>query len=174
MSSVVETTTTLQQQSAQATRDLCEALGLVAVSPANLKYLALALTLVATEEVARGSDFADRVRATYGSLLPARSKPSAGSEKGGRSAGSKAWNVKLTPIGTVDESMLDPYGPPNPFALQQLYGDDQLVLALGRYSPAKLKESVAIVQQRFPGTKPKKLTKVEIIDYIVRTIATPK
>jgi hypothetical protein len=63
-----------------------------------------------------------------------------------------------------------PYGPPNPFVLQQVYGDDQLALALERHPPAKLKEAVVIVQERYPGTKPKKPTKASIIAYIVETI----
>lgn len=174
MSSAVETTTTIQQRSAQATHDLCEALDLGALSPANLKYLALALTQVAVVEVSRSGDFAERIRTAYQSLLPEKPKRGTSSVQGGRPGGNKAWKVKLMPIGTVDESLLDPYGPPNPFALQQLYGDEQLALALERYTPAKLKESVAIVQQRYPGTKPKKLTKAEIINYIVRTIAASK
>lgn len=170
MSSAIETSATVQQRSVQATRELCEGLGLGTLSPANLKYLSLALTQAATEEVSRNSHFAERVRSLYLSLLPQRTKRVAPSVGSARPGGSKAWNVKLKPVGTMDETLLDPYGPPNPFALQQLYGDEQLPLALGRYTPAKLKEAVALVQQRYPGSKPKKMTKAGIIDYIVEQL----
>jgi hypothetical protein len=70
----------------------------------------------------------------------------------------------------MDESLIDPYGPPNPFGLQQLYGDEQLALALDRYAPARLRGAVPIVQERFPGTKPKSMSKAAIIEYIVKTL----
>ncbi len=174
MSSATETATTLQQHSAQATRELCAALGLGTLSPANVKYLSLALTQAATAEASQNEDFAERVRSLYQSLVPAKATREPSSRGSSRARGSKGWDVKLTPIGTVDDALLDPYGPPNPFALQQLYGDEQLPLALGRYTPAKLKDAVAVVQQRYPGSKPKKMTKASIIEYIVNTIAGSK
>lgn len=173
MPSTIETTATLQERSVQATRDLCKGLGLEGLSPANLKFLSLALTHVATEEITRNIDFADSVRSLYLSLLPQKAARGAPSRDSSRSGGSKAWNVKLTPVGTVDEALLDPYGPPNPFALQQLYGNEQLALALARYTPAKLKDAVALVQQRYLGSRPKKMTKASIIEYIVSTITVP-
>jgi hypothetical protein len=173
MPSTVETTATLQQRSAQATYELCAGLGLGMLSAADLKYLSLALAQVATEEVSRNSDFAERIRSLYLSLLPKKATRGASSGGSTRSGGTKAWNAKLTPVGTVDEALLDPYGPPNPFALQRLYGDEQLPLALARYTPAKLREAVALVQERYPGSKPKKMTKAAIIEYIVNTITMP-
>ncbi len=163
MSSQSEPGTTLQERSSQATSVLCQALELGELSSANQKYLALALMQVATEEVSRNGSFAERVRSLYLSLVPQKTT-------GTKPTASASWQIKLTPVGTVDQSLLDPYGPPNPFALQQLYGDAQLPLALERYSPARLKEAAEIVQQRFPGTKPKKNSKASIIEYIVSTI----
>lgn len=165
MSSTVDPTSTIQERTTQATHDLCAALGLENLSAANLKYLALALMQDAADEAARDADFAARIRSRYESLLPA---PRA--TRTARGDESKSWNVKLIPIGNMDESLLDPYGPPNPFLLQQLYGDEQLTLALERYSPAKLKGALEIVQQGYPGTKPKKVSKAGIIEYIVSTI----
>jgi hypothetical protein len=157
---------TIQQRSAQATHELSEGLGLGPVSPGNLKYLALALMLVASEEIARNPDFSERIRSLYESLLP--QKGSARNTSGAK----KPWHVHLTPIGTTDELLLDPYGPPNPFALQQLYGDEQLPLALGQHSPSELRGAVAIVQERYPGTKPKSMSKAAIIEYIVKLLTS--
>lgn len=155
---------TFQERSAQATHALCEALGLGVVSPSELKYLALALTQVAADEVVVNPSLAARVRELYLALVPNKAAASR------RSSGSRSWEVKLTPIGNMDESMIDPYGPPNPFGLQQLYGNDQLQLALERYAPARLRGAVAIVQERYPGTKPKSMSKAAIIEYIVRML----
>lgn len=164
MSSMGETGTTLQQRNIVATSRLCEVLGLGVVSPSELKYLALALTQIAADEAEQNANFATRVRSMYASLLPQKAATSK------RSGENKVWQVKLTPIGDMDESLIDPYGPPNPFGLQQLYGDEQLHLALERYTPARLREAVAIVQERYPGTKPKSMSKAAIIDYIVKTL----
>jgi hypothetical protein len=162
MSIVMDNPPTLQQRSIEATNDLCRVLNLEGESSANLKYLALALMHVATEEIAKNGQFGDRVRSAYLELIP---QPKVKKTSSG-SAGVKPWQIKLTPIGTADESLLDPYGPPNPFALQQIYGEEQLPLALERYTPAQLKEALPLVQSRYPGTKPKKMTKAAIIDYI--------
>lgn len=160
-------TLSVQQRGTQGTHDLCAALGLGAVSPAHLKYLSLALAEAAIVEIGRNSAFADRVRAGYVALLPA---PHAGAPKAGDTKDHSAWKARLTPIGQVDEALLDPYAPPNPFALQRLYGDAQLALALERYSLTALKASLALVRERFPGTEPRKLTKPGIIAYMVEHV----
>jgi hypothetical protein len=134
------------------------------VSPSELKYLALALTQVATDEAARNADFATRIRTAYLSLLPQKGSASR------RAPGNSSKKVQLTPIGDMDESLIDPYGPPNPFGLQQLYGDEQLALALNRYAPARLRGAVPIVQERYPGTKPTSMSKAAIIEYIVKAL----
>lgn len=162
MSSAASHTTanlTIQQMSAAATRELCDAIGLGAIKPTDMKYLTLALAEVAAEEARRNPGFATRVCGRYHSLLPVKAPP--------KPKPIDRTRVTLVPIGTVDESLLDPYAPPNPWALQQLYGDRQLAQALNRYSLAKLKEAVALVQERFPGTKPQRLTKPGITDYII-------
>ena len=164
MSNAGETQGTLQQRSAQATHEFCEALGLGVVSPSDLKYLALALMQVATAEAAQSADFATRIRTLYLSLLPQKTTAST------RATEKQSARAKLIPIGHMDESLIDPYGPPNPFGLQQLYGDEQLALALERYAPARLREAVSIVQERYPGTKPKSMSKAAVIEYIVTTL----
>lgn len=166
MSSTTSTTrvgtTTVSERTTAATRDLCATLGIGDLSSANAKHLALALALVAGEEAARNGEFAARLREAYQALVPAK----APAPRKAAPAGDKR-KIRLTPVGVVDESELDPYGPPNPFALQKLYGNDQLRLALERYSLTALKETLPAMQERFPGTKPKKITKPGIIDYIV-------
>jgi hypothetical protein len=156
---------TFQERSSQATHALCEALGLV-VNPSELKYLTVALAQAATEEVAANGTLAARIRELYLSLLPQKTVASK------RTSGPKSWEVKLTPVGDMDESLIDPYGPPDPFGLQQLYGNDQLQLALERYTPARLRGAVAIVQERFPGTRPKSTSQAAVIEYIVRMLTT--
>ncbi|HLZ21061.1 MAG TPA: hypothetical protein VKQ30_02920, partial [Ktedonobacterales bacterium] len=80
--------------------------------------------------------------------------------------------IKLEPVGYVDEALLNPYAPPNPYALRTLYGDHQLQLALDRYSLTKLKEAVVLVQKQNPGTKPKNMGRKEsVLDYIVEHVA---
>jgi hypothetical protein len=166
MSNVHEAQGTLQQRSSQATLELCEALELGVVGPSELKYLALALTQIAIEEVAKSADLAERLRMRYQSLLPHKGATTR------RASGVRSWEVKLTPIGHMDESLIDPYGPPDPFGLQQLYGNQQLALALERYSPARLRGAVAFVQERYPGTKPKTMSKAAIIEYIVKMLTS--
>lgn len=164
MSNADDAQSTLQQRNAQATRECCEALGLGIVSPSDLKYLTLALMQAVTAEATLNADFATRIRTLYSSLLPQKATAST------RAAGKRSVKVQLTPIGDMDESLIDPYGPPNPFGLQQLYGDEQLALALERYAPARLQGAVPIVQERYPGTKPRSLSKAAIIEYIVTTL----
>ncbi len=175
MSSQVNTTTmTIQQQSAAATRELCQALGLGTLKPAELKLLTVALARVAADETRRNEDFGRRIRSLYQSLLPEKpakkTTPKESANRIPRRSGKQ--KVELIPIGTVDESELNPYAPPNPWALQRLYGDPQLLLALGRYSPDKLKQTLPAMQQRYPGTKPKRLTKPGIIEYIVEMLTS--
>ena len=171
MSSIIDTTTattpTVQEQSAAATRDLCQALGLGTLKPAQLKLLTVALARAATEEAQQNEMFRQRVQMLYQSLIPVKApKP----PKPPKEVTGRRQKVKLEPIGTVDETELNPYAPPNPWALQRLYGDHQLAAALERYSPQALKEALPAVQERYPGTKPKRVTKPGIIDYIVEML----
>lgn len=171
-----EATLTIQQRSAAATRALCEVLGLGALKPADLKYLALALTQAATEEARYDSAFADRIRALLQSLLPAKPAPRKPRDEASGLPGRRRGAVKridLVPVGRVDETLLDPYAPPNPWALQQLYGNDQLPAALDRYSLAKVKDALALMQRRYPDMRPKRMTKSGIIDYIVEQVVNP-
>ena len=126
-----------------------------------------ALEMVA-DEVGRNGEVARRIREAYHNLLqsPRQTKTNA--------RPSKPEPAKLVPIGTVDESRFKPYGPLDPYLLFDLYGADQLRLALDGYSLVKLKEGMTAVAARNPGTKPKsKASKAPLIDYIVEHVAGP-
>src|SRR5579884_1253796 len=163
---------TIQERTTRASRDLCAALDLVGVTPATMKVLTLALAEVAAKEIMRNPAFGQQIRSRYEELQPRKPTSKRASGKRPPSPGEQ-WKVKLTAVGQVDESLLDPYAPPNPFALRQLYGNDQLAVALGRYSLTALKQAVPAVEAANPGTKPKKVTKQGIIDYIVEHVAGP-
>lgn len=153
---------TTQERSASATRELCRTLGLGALKPAELKFLTIALAEVATSEAQRNMQFAHAISHLYQELLP--TKPAKATR--GKGAAKRKEEAVLIPVGTVDPALLDPYAPPNPWALQILYGNHQLQQALERYSLAKLKEALPLVQERYPGSKPKALTKKGIATYI--------
>jgi hypothetical protein len=165
---------TLQEQGAQATRELWAALDLGPFTPAHTKYLSVALANVAAEEVLKNPEFAQRLRTLVQELVPAKaSRRRADSDGTSRTSAKGPRRVELIPISTVSEDELSSYGPPNAFVLQRLYGNHQLRLALERYSLTTLKEALTLVQERYPGTKPKKITKPGIIDYIVEHVAGP-
>ena len=78
----------------------------------------------------------------------------------------KAKRRELTRIASVDPALLDPYKPPNPWALRTMYGDHQLHAALERYSTDELRRALPAVKARHPGTKPSGTSKAAIIAYI--------
>lgn len=156
---------TIQERSASATRELCRALGLGAMKAADLKYLTIALAETAASEAQQNLDFAQAISRRYQSLRPEKPPKTSGDNK------RKSKNEPvLEPVGTVDPALLDPYAPPNPWALQILYGDHQLQQALERYSLAKLKEALALVQERYPGGKPTSMSKKGISTYIANLL----
>lgn len=158
---------TTQERSAFATRELCKVLGLGTLKPAELKFLTIALAEVAASEAQQNRSFAHAISHLYQELLPAKPKKRISSKK-------PKEETVLVPVGTVDPALLDPYAPPNPWALQVLYGDHQLQQALERYSLPKLKEALAPVQERYPGSKPTTLTKRGIAAYIVDQLTTTR
>jgi hypothetical protein len=175
MSSATTTdTVTIQERSAQATRELWAALDLGAFNPAHTKYLSVALAQAAAEEALKNANFAQRVRTLHQELVPAKaSRRALVSDGPARSTAKGPQRVELIPISAVSEDDLNPYGPPNAFVLQRLYGNYQLRQALERYSLTALKDAFPLVQEHYPGTRPKKITKPGIIDYIVEHVAGP-
>lgn len=154
-----------------ATRRLCAALELGTLKPKDLKHLSVALTEAATDEVALNKAFAERILRTYRALVEAGAPKRA--PKGAIiDPARKPAKPKLVPIGHVDPALLGPDMPLNPYVLQQLYGYDQLRLALEGRALKALQQAADVVQQRHPGTAPaKRSQKASLIDYIVRCVA---
>lgn len=169
MSVNVETSVATEaDRSVLATRRLCDALGLVALKPKELKHLATALAEAAADEVAARPVFAERVLDIFRELTE-KPKPTTG----GRQSKAKRTKAKLTPIRPVDPELFGPDRPLDPYLLHYAYGDDQLRPALEDYPPAEVKKAAGIVEQRNPGTMPKgRLGKPALIDYIVQHVAS--
>jgi hypothetical protein len=157
---------TEQQRVADATRRLCQALGVGVLKPKALKHLAAALTEAAADEIPHNHDFAARILTLFRELAVA-----SGHATSSRLAAMKVVEQKLEPVGHVDLTLLGPDKPLDPYVLRQLYGNTQLRLALQGRSVAALKLATAIVERQHPGTKPTSRTqKAALIDYIVRLV----
>jgi hypothetical protein len=157
---VASKTLTVPARGMEAVTRAAEALGVD-----DAKLLATVLLEAATEELSRSGRFADRVRVTYDALIAV--KPNRGSSR------RQEPPAKLTPIKRIEGREIDLGASPDPYFLLELYGKEQLPAALARYPVKALLESVEIVQQHFPGTKPKGKTKAVVIDYIVEHVAGP-
>jgi hypothetical protein len=159
MSTVVEGTRRLTptQRVTEAAQQVASTLGLE-----DQKRVSAALAEAAAEAVRRDSLFAARVRILYKEMTPAPATRRA--TAGGTRA---APDVELVPIKQVEGWFLNPGAPPDPYFLLELYGPKQLPLALQRYTVARLREAVELVQQRNPGTGPRGKTRQALIDYIV-------
>jgi hypothetical protein len=158
-------TLTAQEQGADATRRLRAVLGLGELSSAALKLLSTAVAQTAAEEAQRNPSFAARLRAAHESLTQQVKAP--------KKRSSRPAAVDLVPIGYVDMSDYDPFGPLDPYLLLKLYGHHQLALALSRHPLPKLKEALAMVEARNPGIKPSsRSSKNAIIEYIVTYIGS--
>jgi hypothetical protein len=154
---------TLKQRNRRALQRLSERLSLE-----DGALLVTAALEVVADEVGRNGEVARRIREAYQDLLQLSQQAKT------KSHPPKPEPVKLIPVGTVDERRIKPYGPLDPYLLFDLYGADQLRLALDGYSLVKLKEGMAAVAARNPGTKPKsKAGKAPLIDYIVEYVAGP-
>src|SRR5690349_20703965 len=105
----------------------------------------------------RNPAFAAHVRQLYEAMAPRRAIVEPKRTKS---------RVELVPIRQLDVEM-NPAAPPDPYLLLDLYGSDQLPLALEPYSTPRLRETVKHLQARHPGTKPEGTTKQAVIDYIV-------
>src|SRR5689334_1991307 len=152
---------TVKQRNNLALQRLSESLSIE-----DSALLATAVLEVIADEVGWNGDVGQRIRDAYRDLLqlPSLTK--------GKLRPPKPAPVKLVPVGKVDESRIKPYGLLDPYLLFDLYGAAQLRLALDGYSLAKLKEGMAAVAARNPGTKPtSKASKAPLIDYIVEYVA---
>jgi hypothetical protein len=175
---ISETAMSVQERSSEATGRLCEILGLGHVPTTKLKFLTVALAEAAVDEASNNDVFANKIRSAFESMVPApapkrQPKVAAGSTRTKHKPTKLPLMEDLEPIGTVDESLLNPYAPPNPWALRTLYGDHQLRRALGGYSLTKLKQTAKTVQSKHPGTKPHNASdQTSLVDYIVEQVTS--
>ncbi len=159
MSSAVKSKpATAAQRSAAAVE---QALGILGFE--DSKRLSAALTIAATDRLLNDPSLKEYIRTLYEELAPKRvaaTKPP------------KSTDVELKPVKSMEGRFRDPSAPVDPYFLLELYGPDQLKLALSRYTAPRLREGVKAVQARHPGTKPEGAGKQALIDYIV-TILLP-
>ena len=136
----------------------------------DLKRLGIALAYAASEEVEHNGRFANQVRTVYDALA-ATASPSAGGR--GRSGSStKAPVVNLVPVKHIEGYKIDLAAPVDPYFVFEVYGAEQLPIALDLFSATRLKEAVALVQERNPGTKSSgRSSKPVLVDYIIRYVA---
>ncbi len=150
----------IKQRGERAANALRQTLNLPAVD-GDAAAFTTALTELAEEESARNSRFADTLLARYRELM-AQQPPT-------KRGAAKVELPPLVPIRRIEGYRADPFSPPDPHFLTQLYGDNQLDRALQDYTLEMLKETAANVQAAHPGTKPtSKASKQAVIDYIVR------
>jgi hypothetical protein len=151
-----------KQRGEKATLLLRETLDLPVIE-GDATVFGAALAEAASEESMRNVRFAEAVRERYRDLLAQQPAPKP------KSVSPKEPLPPLVPIRRIEGYRADPFSPPNPQFLIQLYGYAQLDRALQDYTPAMLKETAAKVQQDHPGTKPtSKAAKQALIDYIVK------
>ena len=152
---------TAAQRSATAVKQASEMLALE-----DAKRLSSALIVAAVDWLPHDASLVERIRTVYEDLAPKR-----GSAARGRSKASDL-DIDLKPIKSMEGRFRDPTAPVDPYFLLELYGPDQLALALSRYTAPRLRAGVKTVQARHPGTKPGGAGKQAMIDYIV-TILLP-
>jgi hypothetical protein len=167
MSTALEKRLTATQRATQAAQQAAEFLEL-----SDARAVAAALTEVALQGVRVDATFAARVRSLYGEIVTSgKSKRTPTPTQRAQRA---APDVELVPrrhIGTHDAN---PGAAPDPAYLLELYGPDQLPLALARYKLPDLKLAAELVQQRNPGTKPtNKGNRDALIAYIARYVTGP-
>lgn len=166
MSTAVEKPLTLTQRASEAVRQAGMVLGLN-----NSKALTAAMAQAALEGIERSPAFAAQVRAFYDALT-ASAKPVKKSTKSVKQTRSRQASptVELVPRMNVavPRREANPGAAPDAYYLNELYGIEQLPLALSRYKLAELKLAAELVQQHNPGTKPaSKSTRDALIAYIV-------
>lgn len=168
------TAAALKERSAAATRHLCETLHLEGVEPRDLNYLALALTEVAAQEAERNSAFNQRIRQLYEAIIPPKKVVKTRGASSIQRPTQAEILAPLRAVGTVDPERIAPYAPPDPYALMDLFGAEQLPRALYRYTLDNLKRAVPFVQAQHPGTKPTSMAKKDaIVEYIMRYVTEP-
>jgi hypothetical protein len=130
----------------------------------DAKRLSAALIIAAVDRLPNDLALMERVRTIYEELAPRRVSAAKGKTR------ASDLDIELKPIKSMDGRLRDPAAPVDPYFLLELYGPDQLALALGRYTAPRLREGVKAVQARLPGTKPGGTGKQALIDFIVTSL----
>ncbi|MGH2504176.1 MAG: hypothetical protein ACRDID_16840 [Ktedonobacterales bacterium] len=128
------------------------------------KRMQAALAEVALDELGRNPGFAVRVRNRYEELAPVKAtKPS--------KASSKASKPKLVPIKEMPGFQLDVTRRLDPWFILEYFGPEQLDTALRMQTIGNLREAIAVVEERYPGSTPRgKLTKEIAITFILQHV----
>lgn len=154
---------TLRERGAEATRNLRDVMRL-STNPGDTGILGTVLAEVAAEEGRRNPQFASEVRRRYEEAL--------GQRRQSVQRASRPKQDALPPLEPVRTDLafrpVDPFAPPDPQFLIQVYGRHQLARALQGYSVDVLKRTVEVIEQQHPGTKPaNRGRKDAVIAYIV-------
>jgi hypothetical protein len=153
---------TQSQRIASAAEQIGTALGLD-----NHKLLGAILAEAAAQEARRNAAFAEHIREMY----LAEAKPTRQARSARQPKQPKLPKPELRPIKRVESHEINIAAALDPYYLYEVYGADQLPLALDEFTVTKLKEAVEAVQKRHPGTKPtNSRNKPAVIDYIVRYV----
>jgi hypothetical protein len=122
----------------------------------------------ALDELRNNRDFTRRVRAAYEAATP---KPKPPTQRTGASKG-KGAKALLTPIKDVGIHEINIAAQVDPYFLYDVFGLDQLPLALEEFTKKKLlNEVVPMVQKRNPGAAPNsKADKQGVIAFIVHHV----
>ncbi len=153
---------TVAQRSTRASEEAAAILGFGDVKLAGAVVLESAL-----EELRQNRAFAQRIREAY--QMAAKPKKAPTRKPAARPAKPK---VELKPLRTDETHQINIAADVDPYYLYEVFGAEQLPLALGQFSAKKLMdEAVPLVQKRHPGTRPSNQRKQDaIIAYIVRFV----
>lgn len=146
---------------ASLTKQVADLLGL-----SDTKRVKLALLIAAGDAASKSIAFAGSVRNTYSAL------PVTESRANSKKALPTLLTLDVHPIKEVHGFTLNLGEPVNPYLVYEAYGDRQTREILGVFSPAALRESAKLVEDRNPGSKLRgRPAKPKLIDYIMENVA---
>lgn len=165
--STARNSSTLKQRSGESMRALRESLHLPEeMNDPTVLGTALAEVVAEDYRLTPNPHFALAVRQRYSELLESRVKA--------RRTGRQPQDLlPLVPKERPDHGYstkihVDPFAPPDPATIIDVYGRDQLARALQDYMLDSLKQTAAAIERANPGTKPSNRSKKQaVIDYIV-------
>ncbi len=158
-------TTSKRQANLQRVRDATAQLQRL-IGATDVKLLSAAVTEAAAAEAVHNPAFRRTVQRIYEELHAHPTRVTA-------PAAQAPSHADLVPLQGTEGARFDPFAPLDPYALVKLYGPQQLHTALSGYSAPTLRQAVALVQQRYPQTKPTDARKSEsLIAYIVQQLTT--